>query len=86
MAFLTEVRALMISEQTKIQTHGFVFDNLDDRWQKLAFTLYTDIARLSSDAEELLDAMEEKEAQMVPGTGYPAHNVVVRRTHRYARP
>jgi hypothetical protein len=62
--FLIKVKNLIVEEQTKMETHGFVIDNLSDRWQKLAFTFYTDIARLSYDAEQLLDAMEEKETQI----------------------
>lgn len=38
-----------------IQKEGFVFDNLDDPWQKLAFSLYTDLCEIESRARHLLE-------------------------------
>jgi len=58
--FLETVQAKMQQEIDMMQKHGFVFDNLDDRWQKLAFTLYTDIAQLSSGAKQLLEYLKEE--------------------------
>lgn len=37
-----------------LRREGFVFDNLDDRWQKLAFSLYTAIVELGSESENLM--------------------------------
>jgi len=52
--FLTIVKGKCDEEQAKMRANGFVFDNLDDRWQKLAFTFYSDIAEMSMLAERLL--------------------------------
>ena len=60
--FLAKVKAQMGIEQEKMRANGFIIDNLDDRWQKLAFTLYTDIAALSAEAGQLLEEMEEQAA------------------------
>jgi len=49
--FLEKVKNQPYLDQEMMRRNGFVIDNLDDRWQKLAFTLYTDIVALSSDAE-----------------------------------
>lgn len=38
-----------------MRNNDFVIDNLDDRWQKLAFTFYTMIVELSVEAENLID-------------------------------
>lgn len=35
--------------------HGFIFDNLDDQWQKLAFTFYSDICEINLEARRLFD-------------------------------
>jgi len=61
-AFLTRVKEQVVKDQEMMRANGFVIDNLDDRWQKLAFTLYTDIASLSADAGQLLEEMEERVA------------------------
>lgn len=37
-----------------LRREGFVFDNLEDRWQKLAFSLYTAIVELGSESESLM--------------------------------
>jgi hypothetical protein len=47
----TEVRKIMERE-------GFVIDNLDDRWQKFAFTLYTMLAESASEAGSALAGLE----------------------------
>lgn len=42
-------------EMLKIcEKNNFVFDNLDNRWQKLAFTFYSEIVELGNKAEQLL--------------------------------
>lgn len=46
-----------------MEREGFVFDNLDDRWQKLAFTLYTTIVDASGKAEAVLAKANSSEAQ-----------------------
>jgi hypothetical protein len=35
----------------KMQREGFVIDDLDDRWQKLAFTLYTKLVQNATEAD-----------------------------------
>ena len=35
------------------ERENFIFDNLEDRWQKLAFTFYSEIVQLSSDAHSI---------------------------------
>jgi len=60
--FLTKVKEQVVKDQEMMRANGFVIDNLDARWQKLAFTLYTDIAALSTEAGQLLEEMEEKAA------------------------
>ena len=43
-----------------IKKHHYVFDDLEDRWQKLAFTFYSNIAQLSDEAIKLIeDELEE---------------------------
>ena len=54
-AFLLKVKEQVGLEQELMRVNGFVIDDLDDRWQKLVFTLYTDIAALSSEAEQILE-------------------------------
>lgn len=46
---------MIVSEKAKemitiCEREKFVFDNIDDRWQKLAFTFYTQIVHLSEKA------------------------------------
>lgn len=55
LAFLAMVRDKCQEEQDKMRSNGFVIDNLDDRWQKLAFTLYSDIAEMSMRAKQLIE-------------------------------
>ena len=52
--FLVAVKDTPARERDMMRRNGFVFDNLDDRWQKLAFTLYTDLVELSERADEIL--------------------------------
>jgi len=37
-----------------LEKEGFLFDNLNDKWQKLAFTFYSDICELSGKAKALV--------------------------------
>ena len=59
MGFLSKVQNQIEVEKKKMEDNGFVIDNLDDRWQKLAFTLYTDIAALSTEAEQIITELLE---------------------------
>ena len=61
--FLIKVRDRQPEALDTIKKHGFVFDNLDDRWQKLAFSLYTDLVELSHDATHILEVEAEPEAR-----------------------
>ena len=56
--FLAVVKGKMDEEQAKMRSNGFVFDDLGDRWQKLAFTFYSDIAEMSMQARQLLEPPE----------------------------
>lgn len=60
-AFLATVRDKCREEQEKMRANGFVIDNLNDRWQKLAFTFYSDIAEMSMRAGQLLDEGGEQD-------------------------
>ena len=45
-----------------MKREGFVIDNLEDRWQKLAFTFYTMLVESSGNAKALIEkAAEEPE-------------------------
>ena len=44
-----------------IQREGFVFDHSGGRWEKLAFTLYSDLVAISTDARHRLEEMEEND-------------------------
>jgi len=57
--FLEMVKRKIEQEKLMMEQNGFVIDNLNDRWQKLAFTLYTDILGLSTQAELILEYLEE---------------------------
>lgn len=59
--FLKKVSNQIELDKAKLVNNGFVIDNLDDRWQKLAFTLYTDIAALSTEAEQILEYLADME-------------------------
>ena len=43
-----------------IRRENFVFDNTGGRWEKLAFSLYTEICSISSIAKQALTETEEK--------------------------
>ena len=57
--FLEIVKGKVEQEKLMMERNGFVIDNLDDRWQKLAFTLYSEIVGLSTQAEQILEYLEE---------------------------
>ena len=42
-----------------MKREGFVIDNLEDRWQKLVFTLYTDLCEIDSIVRAALEEGEE---------------------------
>ena len=54
-AFLVVVAGKCEEEQAKMRSNGFVIDDLDQPWQKLAFTFYSDIAEMSMRARQLLE-------------------------------
>ena len=41
------------------EKENFVFNNLKDRWQKLAFTFYSEIAQLSSEAQAIVTYLQQ---------------------------
>jgi hypothetical protein len=45
--------------QKMMRREGFALDNLDDRWQKLAFTFYTQLVQQATDAEAILEDGEQ---------------------------
>lgn len=57
--FLEYVAKSPYEMQEVMVKNGFVINDLNDRWQKLAFTLYTRIVSLSSRAGVLLEVMKE---------------------------
>ena len=57
--FLLKVKAQPYVNQELMRQHGFVIDNLEDRWQKLVFTLHTNDAALSTEAEQILEELQE---------------------------
>ena len=52
--FLEEVSKKSKEMFAICEEEDFVFDNLKNRWQKLAFTFYAEIVALSSKAEAIL--------------------------------
>lgn len=46
---------------TICENENFVFNNLDDRWQKLAFTFYSEIVQLSSEAQSIYNMLTGEE-------------------------
>jgi len=52
---------------TICEKENFVFDNLKDRWQKLAFTFYSEIVALSSKAETISKLYGEKPKEEANG-------------------
>jgi len=59
-----EVRKVM-------EDNDFVIDNLKDRWQKLAFTLYTIIVETATDAEAAIAQTERKDERVTYPTARP---------------
>jgi hypothetical protein len=57
--FLEVVKGKVEEAKRMMKREGFVIDDLDDRWQKLAFTLYTDIVALSTEAEQILEYLTD---------------------------
>jgi len=49
-----------------MRRNGFVIDNLDDRWQKFAFTLYNIILRIDDEAGRVLDKTDPTLLHEVP--------------------
>jgi len=45
---------------TICEREKFVFDNLKNRWQKLAFTFYSEIVALSSEATKIRELLSQK--------------------------
>jgi hypothetical protein len=46
--------------QDMMRREGFAIDNLNDRWQKLAFTLYTEIVSMATEADACLKDSEQR--------------------------
>ena len=57
--FLEVAMGKVDKEKRIMEQEDFIIDNLDDRWQKLVFTLYTDIVALSTEAEQILQYLDE---------------------------
>ena len=57
--FLEKVKAQPYTNQDLMRQHGYVIDNLEDKWQKLVCTLHTNDAALSVEAEQLLEELQE---------------------------
>ncbi|MGA2669978.1 MAG: hypothetical protein ABSF21_00955 [Dehalococcoidia bacterium] len=57
--FLEVVKNKIEEESQIMLRENFIIDNLDDRWQKLVFTFYTDILALSTEAEQILEYLKE---------------------------
>ena len=68
MGFLAKVQNQIEVDKKKLEDNGFVIDNLEDRWQKLAFTLYTDIAALSTEAGQIITELLET-GELLPSEG-----------------
>lgn len=51
----------MPSAQKVMRDNGFVIDDLSNRWQKLAFTFYTQIVETATEAEAARDRVKEEE-------------------------
>jgi hypothetical protein len=52
---LRRIAGSLVEAQGIMRREGFVLDNLQDRWQKLAFTLYTMLAEQATDAKEWVE-------------------------------
>jgi len=44
-----------------MRREGFKFDNLEDRWQKLAFSFYSDLSEINSKVRNLFEEDEEQQ-------------------------
>ncbi len=44
-----------------MRQNDYKFDNLDDLWQKLAFTFYSTLCEVADKAEVALDALKEQQ-------------------------
>ena len=53
-AALIEIRPKQAEAVEMMKANGFVIDDLDDRWQKLAFTLYNYLVEIRSIADIVL--------------------------------
>ena len=58
--FLEKVKAQPYVNNELMRKHRFVINDLEDKWQKLVFTLHTNDAALSNEAEQILEELEEK--------------------------
>lgn len=47
--------------QAWLRAHGVAFEDLDDRWQRVGFSLYNEIVEMSAKAKAVLDEGEEAE-------------------------
>lgn len=59
--FLQRQQALPSLMMRIFKNEGYVFDNLEDRWQKMAFTLYTEIV---DQAEYATNILKDEERPM----------------------
>lgn len=41
-----------------MRKHGFVFSDLDDPWQKLAFSFYSDLCEINSKVQQLFEEVD----------------------------
>lgn len=53
-AALIEIRPKMVEAQEMMTANGFVIDDLGERWQKLAFTLYSYLVEIRAIANKAL--------------------------------
>ena len=45
--------------QAWLRANGVAFKDLDDRWQRVGFSLYTEIVEMAAEAKDVLDEGEE---------------------------
>ena len=59
---LREVLQYVADAPTRVQAwlraHGVAFENLDDRWQRVGFSLYNEVLEMSAKAKAVLDEEE----------------------------
>ena len=62
-AWLREVLQYVADAPTRVQAwlraHGVTFEDLDDHWQRVGFSLYSEIVGMSALAKAVLDEEEE---------------------------